>query len=190
MLTSLVTEIIDLERHLQDLAARFDEQLAVRYRMNRPPMPPGLYRRLRWLAGLILRSLGVPKLWRRHRWPVSLKQSPTDATAKPILIWALGADRDSVRKACASLSGQWDTFTGFAPVLITDLADFAFYSRLGWLVEFVPRLVGQGEPYEERKLRYLARLYNGAPVLPISVGLDQEIFPSQIIARTLRRYSS
>jgi len=89
-----------------------------------------------------------------------------------MLIWAVGADPETLREACTGLSEQWDSFPGFAPVLITDVADFAFFSRLGWLVEYLPRLTGQGEPYEERKLKYIARLYRGAPVLPVNAGLN------------------
>jgi hypothetical protein len=47
---------------------------------------------------------------------------------------------------------------GYAPVLITDVAEFAFFSRLGWLVEYVPKLSAPAEAYAARKLRYLARL--------------------------------
>jgi hypothetical protein len=91
-----------------------------------------------------------------------------------LVIWAVGTDRETLREACTNLSERWDSFPGFAPVLITDVADFAFFSRLGWLVEYLPRLAGQGEPYEERKLKYLARLYRGAPVIPVNAGLLSE----------------
>jgi hypothetical protein len=91
-----------------------------------------------------------------------------------LVIWAVGADRETLREACTNLHEQWHSFHGYAPVLITDIADFGFFSRLGWLVEYLPRLAGQGEPYEERKLKYLARLYRGAPVLPVSAGLDSD----------------
>jgi len=50
----------------------------------------------------------------------------------------------------------------------------AALSRLGWLVECVPRLSGEGEPYDARKTRFLARLYGGAPVLPVRVGIEMD----------------
>jgi hypothetical protein len=88
------------------------------------------------------------------------------------LIWAVGTDRNTLREACSGFCELQGSLRGFAPVLITDVADFAFFSRLGWLVEYLPDLSGQGEPYEERKARLLARLYRGAPVLPVGAGLQ------------------
>lgn len=88
-----------------------------------------------------------------------------------MLIWAVGTDRDTLREACAGFSMLQKSLKGMAPVLVTDVADFAFFSRLGWLVEYVPEISGQGEPYKEAKTRFLARLYHGAPVFPADVGL-------------------
>ncbi len=168
---SLREEIKALERHLRELAAYPDDEVATRYLIKRSPRPVGLYWQLRGIVGSILRWLEARWPWRKNPWPVSLKQQSTDPKAKALLIWAVGTDPETLREACTGLSEQWDSFPGFAPVLITDVTDFAFFSRLGWLVEYLPRLTGQGEPYEERKLKYLARLYRGAPVLPVSAGL-------------------
>jgi hypothetical protein len=77
-----------------------------------------------------------------------------------------------LREACGGFSRMQDSLPGFALVLVTDVADFAFFSRLGWLVEYLPELAGQGEAYEDRKARLLARLYRGAPVLPVRAGLE------------------
>ncbi len=123
------------------------------------------------MAGRILRWLQSKGILFADPWPVSLGHAGASRDAKPLLVWAVGADRDTLREACTNLSERWESLPGFAPVLITDVADFAFFSRLGWLVEYLPQLAGQGEPYEERKLKYLARLYRGAPVLPVSAGL-------------------
>ena len=168
-----------LQRRLLDLASTTDDELLARYELKRPPIPPGIYWRMRWLAGYMLRWLESMRLWRPDPWPVSLKQSHADAKAQPLLIWAIGADRDTLRKACAVISGAQETLPRLAPVLVTDIADFAFFSRLGWLVEFLPALDGQGEPYQERKLKYPARLYEGAPALPVvadpETGFESEI---------------
>ena len=169
---SLDEETDVLQRKLRELASNADSELTGRYLLERPPMPPGIYWRLRWLAGSLLRWLQEHGVWRRIAWPVSLKQHPSSPNAKPLLIWAVGAHRDTLREACTGLSDRWGAFPGFAPVLITDIAEFAFFSRLGWLVEYLPPLAGQGEPYAERKLKFLARLYRGAPVLPVSAGLE------------------
>jgi hypothetical protein len=163
-------EVKALERYLRALATQTDNELTERYLIKRSPRPQGLYWQLRGVVGTVLRWFQARWPWLKNPWPVSLKQQPTDPQAKPVLVWAVGSSRDTLREACTNLSERWDSLPGFAPVLITDVADFAFFSRLGWLVEYVPRLAGQGEPYEERKLKFLARLYRGAPVLPVSAG--------------------
>jgi len=175
---SFKKEIKALEQHLRKLGAYPDDEVAARYKIKRSPRPVGLYWQLRGMVGTTLRWLEAMWPWRKNPWPASLKQQSTDAKAKAMLVWAVGADPETLREACTDLSEQWDSFPGFAPVLITDVADFAFFSRLGWLVEYLPKLAGQGEPYEERKLKYLARLYRGAPVLPVSAGLDADRVPA------------
>jgi hypothetical protein len=171
MAKSIEDEIERLESHLQELAAQADEELLARYQIKRAPRPEGLYWRLRGFAAHIVRQAIAISPWRNVPWPVCLKQSPLDPKAKPLLVWAVGTDSNTIREGCSGLSERWGSFPGFAPVLITDVADFAFYSRLGWLVEYLPRLAGEGEAYEERKLKYIARLYRGARVLPVSAGL-------------------
>ncbi len=172
MTASLKKEIEALQQLLRELAFHTDDELTARYQIKRSPRPVGLYWQLRGMVGWMLRWLEARWPWRKDPWPVSLRQQSTSANAKPLLIWAVGTSRDTLREACTGLSKRWDSLPGFAPVLITDVADFAFFSRLGWLVEYLPRLAGNGEPYEERKLKYLARLYRGAPVLPVSAGLE------------------
>lgn len=165
-------EIQALQRHLDELARDADDELTTRYMLRLPRRPPGLYWQLRWLVALMLRLLESTHIWRPDPWPVSLKRAEVHSKAKPLLIWAVGADRDTLRQACDGFMRLEKSLPGFAPVLITDVADFAFFSRLGWLVEYLPRLVGEGEPYEDRKARFLARLYQGAPALPLSAGLE------------------
>ncbi len=167
-----------LRRRWDQLASEPDCDFTARYELKRPPVPPGLYWKLRWLAGRILRELQSRRLLPAHPWPVALKSSRAKARAKPLLIWAVGTDRDSLRTSCEKLRGAFEALTEFAPVLVTDVADFGFFSRLGWLVEYLPRVAGEGVPYEERKLRLLARLYRGAPILPVSVGSEEVSAPA------------
>lgn len=184
MAANLNEEIKALRRYLRKLASHSDDDLVARYQIKRAPRPTGLYWRLRGLAAAVVRGLIAKSPWRKVAWPVSLKQLPLDPEARPVLIWAVGANRDTLREACEQLSGRWDALPGFAPVLITDVADFAFFSRLGWLVEYLPHLTGEGEAYEERKLKYLARLYRGAPVLPVTIclGATREINLRRLLA--------
>ena len=160
-------EIEALRRLLDDLAGDGDADLA-RYELIHPPRPPGLYWQLRWLAGRFLRWLESRGLKRANRWPVGLKHRG-NARDKPLLIWAIGENPATLRAACRHISEILPERCGFAPVLVTDVADFAFFSRLGWMVEYVPKLSGNGPSYAERKTRFLARLYRGAPALPASV---------------------
>lgn len=169
---NLEGEIEALQRHLEGLASHADEDLVGRYRMRRPPMPQGLYWQLRWIAGWFLSWLKSLRIWQPNPWPAALRRTGANTRAKPLVIWAVGTDRDTLRAACKGFKRMQDVLPEFAPVLITDVADFAFFSRLGWLVEYLPRLRGEGEPYEERKARFLARLYRGAPALPVAVGLE------------------
>jgi hypothetical protein len=171
---SLAEEAEALQRHLNELARTKDDELTERYFLRWPRRPPGLYWQFRWLVALVLRCLESMRIWRPDPWPVALKHAIANGRAKPLLIWAIGTDRETLRRGCDGLSRQQSALAGFAPVLITDVADFAFFSRLGWLVEFLPRLAGEGEPYEERKLKVLARLYQGAPVLPVRAGFGAE----------------
>lgn len=168
---SLGDEIEAVRRHLDQLVRPPDDELLRRYTILRPRRPTGLYWQLRWLAGCALRWLESKGILRSNPWPVTLKHTKSSRNARPLLIWAVGANPRTLREACDGLSGLLESEPGFAPVLVTDVADFAFFSRLGWLVEYLPRLAGDGEPFEDRKVRFLARLYRGAPVLPVNAGL-------------------
>ena len=165
-------EIEVLRRHLEDLAACRDVELS-RYELIHSPRPPGLYWKLRWLAGRFLRWLESKGVKRADRWPVGLKNR-ANARDMPLLIWAIGVDPGKLRTACRRLSEILPAQSGIAPVLVTDVADFAFFSRLGWLVEYVPTISGKGQPYEERKATFLAKLYRGAAALPISAVLESQ----------------
>lgn len=183
----LEEEIEALRRRLDALARDDDGELIARYALNRPPMPPGAYWRLRWLAGSVLRWIRSMPGLRSDPWPVGLRHAAATRKARPLVIWAVGADRDTLREACDGFARLEASLTGFAPVLITDVSDFAFFSRLGWLVEYLPQLGGEGESYDERKMRFLARLYHGAPALPVSAGLAVERHEEDIRRLVLAR---
>lgn len=180
---SLVDDIEALRRQLDALAEAPDDDLLQRYTLQRPPRPPGLYWQLRWLTGRILRWFESKGVLRADPWPVSLGHAQTRRNAKPLLIWAVGADHDTLHEACSGIAELLDASPGFAPVLVTDVADFAFFSRLGWLVEYLPALAGEGTPFETRKAQFLARLYRGAPALPVSAGLATEATAQEIRRR-------
>lgn len=182
----LDAETDELKLYLEKLADTPDDELLTRYTMQRPGRPPGLYWQLRWLAGRVLRWLESRGILHSEPWPVSLKHADSSSSAKPLLIWAVGIDRETLREACDALSGSLHELPGFAPVLVTDVADFAYFSRLGWIVEYMPRLGGHGEAFEDRKLKHVARLYRGAPVLPAIASLEAGDAWDQVVQRTVR----
>lgn len=106
--------------------------------------------------------------------------TPADSGNEPLLDSRTKSKLDISRQACLSLKTRFassDDLNGTSnpskliPVLITDQADFAFYSRLGWLVEYLPHLPGSGESYFDRKLAYLAWRYQNVPVIDFSAEL-------------------
>lgn len=166
-----------LRRHVKTLAGEADLDLARRYELRRSHSREMLlpYRRLRKAAGRILRRLGLRRTPPPEPWLPALNRHANGDQATALVIWAVGTDRETLRAACRSIEKLQAGLPDLAPVLITDVADFAFFSRLGWLVEFVPALSAPAEGYAARKLRYLAWLYSAAPVLPASADLAASI---------------
>ena len=173
-----------LRRQLRELARDFDAGLSERYALQVwTPEKPGLIRRLRTTVGNLLRSLRirppVPPPPPPNPWLTELKHVNYGAVPRSFLVWAMDIERDELRNACGQIR-QWQSESpGWAPVLVTNVADFAFYSRLNWLVEYVPSLSTPANQYADRKLRYLAWRYRDVPALPVSAanqeGLLEEI---------------
>ncbi len=116
----------------------------------------------------------VPPHLTRYTWQPTLKHAQPDDESEILLIWALGIEQDDLREACEGFVKRLDGISGMVPVLVTDSADFAYFSRLLWLVEYVPTLSGEGESCHERKERYLAWRYRDALVVPASAGRVSE----------------
>lgn len=156
-----------LRQQLHQWAREPEWQLLERYELLSPWYSPfGLQRR-------ILRALGMGRnRYRKQVWHSGLKHAAVQQ-GKTLLLWGDITQRQPMRAACQAMQEHWAvTDAGpFIPVLVTSVADFAFYSRLGWLVEYLPDLPGQGESYRQRKQRYLAWRYRDAVVLPLSAGL-------------------
>lgn len=165
-----------LQQHLERLAGEADTDLAQRYALR--PLahgPLSLYRKLRVALGRKLRQWGLRRTRPPEPWLPGLRHFEHDERAEPLVIWAVGADRDTLRAACSGFANLFAATPGFVPVLVTDVADFAFFSRLGWLVEYIPELSAPADDYAARKERYLALRYRGAPALPVSAGLADDV---------------
>lgn len=98
-------------------------------------------------------------------WTPKLKHVPEYTGDVVVLIWAVGDFEKSALEARLLAIKETGFYEGVVPVLITDVPDFAFYSRLGWLVEYVPELSGVDSSYPEKKLNYLAWRYRNAKVI-------------------------
>lgn len=93
-------------------------------------------------------------------WNVGLQHNENYNDQKPVLlIQALATPPDKIRAICLEIDEELKRKRLCLPVLLTDVADFAFYSQLGWLVEYLPKL---GDEYRNNKLKYLALRYQGA----------------------------
>lgn len=129
---------------------------------------------VRWRLGQRLERLLCVGFKRSYylgkKWHAGLKHGNGSPDARLLLIWAEGMDREGLREACAGFQRLLAGRTDVVPVLVTDVSDFAFYSRLGWLVEYLPDLSGSGASYRDRKKRYLAWRYRDAMVVPASAG--------------------
>lgn len=166
------TEIAELRRELCRLAGETEPAHVQRYALKFPP-PENIspYRRMRRWLGRVLRRLGLRRAPPVEPWLPGIGHMPDSETASALVVWALDVRRDDLRRACEGFRTMEGGLRGWAPVLVTDVADFAFFSRLGWLVEYVPALSAPASDYADRKQRYLAWRYRHAPAVPVSIGL-------------------
>lgn len=163
-----------LRREFAVWGNRLDRFFLARYSLlvGKPPKDSScLQHRLRQF--LVFLRLIPPRVIRRA-WLLTLKHSSSTSDAKTLLIWALGMERDSLRNACLGFQQFLASRQNLAPVLVMDVADFAWFSRLGWMVEYLPELEGEGMSYQERKRDYLAWRYRDAVVVPGAAGLLDE----------------
>jgi hypothetical protein len=114
-------------------------------------------------------------------WLTELSYIDYGNAAKPLLIWAMDIGRDELRSACNRIRELQIKSPGWAPVLVTDVADFAFFSRLNWLVEYVPSLSAPADEYFERKLRYLAWRYRDVPALSVSAEIKEDMLLEDLL---------
>ncbi len=124
----------------------------------------------RWLRDVLV-GLGVIKLGQFSvAWSPKLKHVPAEQGARVVLFWAVGeSDKSALRLELTTQLEQFKSQGGGLGVLVTNVPDFAFYSRLGWLIEYLPELSGTHESYAQEKLRYLAWRYRGADVVPCAL---------------------
>ena len=168
----LVQETEALRTQLQEWANDPEWALLVRYELLPQKPSPVWHRRLLHNVGRLLRVLGLSRArYLSQPWHSGLKHVQRPEQARPLLIWSEGHGNQFVRDACEGMQFLLADRPEFLPVLVTDVAEFAFYSRLGWLVEYLPELSGTGPSYRDRKRRYLAWRYRDALAVPLKAGL-------------------
>lgn len=169
---------MDITQKTQQLRAQLrtwandpDWDLMVRYELLPQKPPAQWHQRLPQRVGRLFRVMGLDRT-RYHNlgWHAGLKHSSFKPEAKPLLFWSEGAGQKAIRAACAGAQCLLQCHPECLPVLVTDMADFSFYSRLHWLVEYLPHL-GDDAAYYDRKRRYLAWRYRAALKLPLAAGL-------------------
>lgn len=172
---TLQEETQALRERLRHWAAAPEWKLLVRYELL-PQRPSPVWRkRFSHRVGRLLRVLGLSRArYRAQTWRTALNHAETMPEGKTLLLWSDVTDTAASRSACAGIQRLLAAHPEYTPVLVTDLADFAFYSRLGWLVEYLPDIPGDGFSYSERKQRYLAWRYRDAVALPLAVGLVEQ----------------
>lgn len=149
--------------------------MQVRYELLPQKTAAEWHKRFNQKLGRLLRVWGLSRGWYRTRpWLSGLKHASAGGSIT-LLIWSDVTDTESSRTACAAFQRFLPAHPQYVPVLVTPLADFTFYSRLGWLVEYLPQIPGEGPDYTERKRRYLAWRYRHAEVVLLSAGLGNEI---------------
>ena len=164
---SIIDQTRTLRRELRALAANPDWTLLARHDLLAGKPPATLNERAWRGAKRVMAALGlIPPHVTKYPWLPTLKHAPLSGEANTLLIWAPGVGRDALRRACEGFSARLKGDDALAPVLVTDVADFAFYSRLGWLVEYLPELSGEDRSYRERKRAYLAWRYRDARIVP------------------------
>lgn len=127
-------------------------------------------RLFRWLRDLLVGLKLVNPGQFGSAWSPRLKHVPAAQDAKVVLFWAVGEyEKQDLRLELTAQLERFKSQGGGLGVLVTNVPDFAFYSRLGWLVEYLPALSGTHELYAQEKLRYLAWRYRGADVVPCTL---------------------
>jgi hypothetical protein len=158
-------ELLSTSRQWKALERTFDRRATLRYRL----VSYGWRARLRDRFADVQALLGIKRgLVPQGEWPVGLKHAERSEEGLVVVLWALGSTREEICSACDEIARLDGPSARFTPVLLTDVAYFAYYARLGWLVEYLPNWTGPAASHRERKLAYLAWRYRHALVVPLS----------------------
>ncbi len=172
-----ISDFVALQQYFRDSGKKPDELVSKYEILPRPVLltvrsgVPLRTRFYRWFRDC-LRRLGLIKPSQTAlAWSPKLKHVPVEGDARVMLFWAVGQyDKETLRLELTAALERFKSQGGGAGVLgvlLTNMPDFAFYSRLGWLVEYLPAESEVFGTYSQKKLRYLAWRYKHAAVVPV-----------------------
>ena len=118
-------------------------------------------------------------------WNSGLKHY-TGKSKHTILVVDNVNDKEKIFKVCTNLKNIFLSLNETSIVLITNYADFHFYSRLGWMIEYLPSALPNSSLYIAQKKQYLAWRYKNSTVLPLSLGF----LPDKQVKFLLQEYIS
>ncbi len=114
---------------------------------------------------LLLQSYRSLKIKGKDAWLVDLKHSAPQENREKLLVWAEGFSKEKQRQLCQEVVEYIKENPNYIPILVTDTPDFAYFSRLHWLVEYLPTLRERKESnYKQTKREYLKWRYRSAKV--------------------------
>lgn len=178
----IIAEAQNLQEQFATMAARPDWEHLRRHDLLVNKVPKGFKAKRWWYRRRAMYRLGLaPPHLSNYHWPPALKHGEFSGDAQPLLVISVGETMKAQREACTNIHSWLQGQQAVAPVLFTDVADFAWYSRLGWLVEYLPSIRAAGVEYAADKSRQLARLYKGALVVPLEAGFANKATLNHLI---------
>lgn len=174
-----------LREQIRAWAANPDWRFFVKYEIKPQRFWDKVWWAIRLGPGRMLRVLGLSRAFYLNlKWDARLKHAPKPDEARTLVFWNDITDKVEAHAACEMGRALLHDSKDWVPVLVTEHADFAYYSRLSWLVEYLPQVAGKEtspEAYVAIKKKYLAFRYRDALHLPLSaVFLEKNIFWSLV----------
>ena len=170
--SQLLAQTRALRAELAALARKPEWDLLKRYDLLRDkPVDWGKRQTRRAQSALSALGLTAPPVT-QYEWLPALRHGAVlTSDSRTLLIWAFGLEIPALRQACEAFSALLAQRPGLVPVLVCDRADFAWFSRLGWLVEYLGPPAPHAPVWLERKKRHLAWCYRDALAVPAQAGL-------------------
>lgn len=160
-----------IRNELANLRLHPDLKLLITYDLLAQGKPKYIFKILNKISVFLSSFRHTQAILTKYKWNPSLKHGKKINEGRILLIWGCGIEKKKLRDCCEGLFKLINESNFFIPVLVTDIADFSYFSRLGWLIEYLPEISGDGHSYQKRKKNYLAWRYKEAVIVYATVGL-------------------